>query len=73
MELKYLEAEPGDVIIPPYTDGNEDEVPLLVWFDEETRDVRIELDDGVADAIGVHISQVDDLINALKTVKENNV
>lgn len=73
MELMYLEAEPGDVVLPPYPDGDEGEVSTLFRFDEETREVVIALDDGVTDAIGLHIDQVDDFIYTLKTIKENHV
>lgn len=73
MELRYLEAEPGDVVLPPYPDGDEDEVSTLFRFDEETREVVIALDDGVMDFIAIHIDQVDDFIFALKTIKENHV
>ena len=73
MELMYLEAEPGDVVLPPHPDGDEDEVSTLFRYDEEEREVVIALDDGVTDAIAIHIDQVDDFIFALKTIKENHV
>lgn len=67
MELKYLETQPGDVVIPPYGD-DEDEYPTLVYYEGEY--YNIALDNEEATVINIHESQLDDLIVALKTVKE---
>lgn len=69
MDLKYLETQPGDVVIPPYA-GEEDEYATLVYYEDEY--YNIALDDEEATTINIHESQFDDLIVALKTVKENH-
>lgn len=70
-DLNYLVYDEGDVIIPP-AEGLEDEVATLVWFDEDDRYLVITLDDSETISIDVHESQIDQLIEAIKTVKEYN-
>jgi len=74
MDLEFLEALPGDVVIPPaegFANVADDEAALLVWADDDGY-VCMTHDDEDEDTLAIHPSQVDDLINALKTVKENN-
>ena len=68
MGLQYLQAAPGDVIIPSYDKSDPDDVAVLVYPEGEY--IHIGLDNAVYDCVYVHESQVDDLIDALKTVKE---
>ena len=68
MDLKYWETKPGDVILPPYGD-DEDEYPTLVYYEDEY--YNIALDDEELTIINIHESQIEDLIWALQTVKEN--
>ena len=69
MELQHIITEPGDVVIPPY-DDSEGEYAILVFYEDE--EYTIALDDELFTNVTVHESQVDDLIEALKTVKENH-
>lgn len=70
MELEYLHTKPGDVVIPPYDKNDPDDVAVLVYSEGEY--ICIGLDDLEYDRVDIHKSQVDDLIVALKTMKENN-
>ena len=67
MELEYLHTKPGDVVITLY-EGMEDEEHLLIY--EEGDDILIALDGPEYICIEIPKSQVNDLIDALKTVKE---
>lgn len=68
MDLKYLETKPGDVVLPPYGD-EEDEYATLVAY--EDGEFIIALDDVECTHIIIQEPQIDDLIEALKIVKEN--
>ena len=69
MDLKHQTTLPGDVVIPPYGD-KEDEYATIVFYDEENEEYVIGLDDEDFTNICIHESQIDDLIVALETVKE---
>ena len=68
MDLKYLETEPGDVILPPYGDDKY-EYATLVYYEDEYYNIALDSED--CTTINIHESQLDDLIVALKTVREN--
>ncbi len=68
MELQYLQAVSGDVVIPPYDKNDPDDAAVLVYPVGE--EICIGLDNLEYDRIDIHKSQVNDLIDALKTVKE---
>ena len=69
MELQHLKTEPGDVILPPF-DDSEDEVATLFYY--EDGDIWVVTDEEEPAVIVFQIGQADDFIEAIKTVKENN-
>lgn len=69
MELQHLETKPGDVIIPPF-DDSEDEIAALFYY--EDGDIWIMTDEEEPAVIAFQIGQADAFIEAIKTVKENN-
>lgn len=68
--MEHLIADPGDVVIPPLEDGRDDEFALLVWATEDDYVVLSPDDNTDNDDVAIHKDQIDDLIIALKTVKE---
>lgn len=69
MEFQYLETKPGDVILPPFDDF-EDEVATLFYYEDGK--IWIVTDEEEPVVIAFEIGQADDFIEAIKTVKENN-
>ncbi len=69
MNLQTLETKPGDVVIPPYDDSYGEVATLLTYEDGE---IVIFLDDGYTDGIAFNVNQADAVIEAIKTLKENN-
>lgn len=69
MELQHLKTKPGDVILPPF-DDSEDEVATLFYY--EDGDIWIVTDEDEPAAISLQMGQADDFIEAIKTVKENH-
>ena len=69
MELQHLNTKPGDVILPPF-DDSEDEVATLFYY--EDGDIWIVTDEDEPAVISFQIGQADDFIEAIKIVKENN-
>lgn len=63
MELKYIVTQPGDVVIPS---GEGD--ALVVYASGEFVSIYPDVPDDLY--VSVHNSQIDDLIEALKIMKE---
>ena len=65
MKLEHLDTQPGDVVVPQRGEWN-----ALITF-PSGESVYILPDTADDHYVVIHHSQIDDLIEALKTVKEN--
>lgn len=75
VDLVHLEAQDGDVVLPPvggFIPGEEfmEEVPTLIFAEPEEGYVTIMLDTEEGHNVSIHHSQIDDVIAALETMKE---
>lgn len=68
MELQYIAANKGDTIIPPPIDSGDKTATIVC---HQAGYVCIFSDNAHLDYVAIHESRIDDLINALTSIKKN--